>query len=296
MGNKLTRFWGKTKLWCKDHSPDFMFAGGCLAGAGAIIFAIRATRKVDPVISAFKAEVTDIHKKAEEGTIDEQEEAKELTRAYARYAFQLAKLYSPTIVCAALSFIMHHGCTDILGRRNAKLAAAYASLDAAYKAYRAEIEKKYGADEAREIAEPKEAKVDEETGEVIEEGKPEEIGDYGRLFAQGYTYAWQPDGSVNLTFLKAQQAYANQILESRGYLFLHEVYEWLGVKDSDAAHIVGWIWSEKPEHEGDNYVSFGIDNLQNPRVRAFLQGDTDEIWLDFNCQGVILGKIGLNRI
>lgn len=288
---KLSRFFGKTGLWFRQHSPDFMFAGGCIAGAGAIIFAIRSTRKLDPVLSEFENEVKFIHE-----TVEEKDQGKELTKVYLKYAFKLAKLYSPTIVCAALSFILHFGCKDVLGRRNAKLAAAYASLDAAYKAYKAEVEKKYGIAEKQSLEAPREAVVNEETGEVTDEGKPEEIGDYGRLFGEGYSYAWQPDGSVNLTFLKAQQAYANQIFQARGYLFLHEVYEMLGVKDSDAAHIVGWMWSDKLDADGDNYISFGIDNLQNPRVMSFLTGDTNEIWLDFNCQGVILGKIGLAKI
>jgi len=291
MGNKLTRFFGKTSLWFRQHSPDIMFAGGTLAGIGAIIFAIRSTRKLDPVLDAFESEVCHVHE-----TVEEKDQGKELTKVYLKYAFKLAKLYSPTIVCAALSFILNYGCKDILGRRNAKLAAAYASLDAAYKAYKAEVEKKYGIAESQTLAAPKETVFDHETGEVEEEGKPEEIGDYGRLFGEGYSYAWQPDGSVNLTFLKAQQAYANQIFQARGYLFLHEVYEMLGVKDSDAAHIVGWMWSDKADADGDNYISFGIDNLQNPRVMAFLKGETNEIWLDFNCQGVILGRIGLDKI
>lgn len=288
---KLSRFFGKTGLWFRQHSPDFMFAGGCIAGAGAIIFAIRSTRKLDPVLSEFENEVKFIHEE-----VEEKDQGKELTKVYLKYAFKLAKLYSPTIVCAALSFILHFGCKDVLGRRNAKLAAAYASLDAAYKAYKAEVEKKYGIAEKQSLEAPREAVVNEETGEVTDEGKPEEIGDYGRLFGEGYSYAWQPDGSVNLTFLKAQQAYANQIFQARGYLFLHEVYEMLGVKDSDAAHIVGWMWSDSVDADGDNYISFGIDNLQNPRVMSFLTGDTNEIWLDFNCQGVILGKIGLAKI
>ena len=291
MGNKLTRFFGKTGLWFRVHSPDIMFVGGTVAGIGAIIFAIRSTRKLDPILDAFEGEVVQIHE-----TIEEKDQGRELTKVYLKYAFKLAKLYSPTIVCAALSFILNYGCKDILGRRNAKLAAAYASLDAAYKAYKAEIEKKYGIAEAQTLAAPRETVADRDTGEVEDEGKPEEIGDYGRLFGEGYSYAWQPDGSVNLTFLKAQQAYANQIFQARGYLFLHEVYEMLGVKDSDAAHIVGWMWSDRADADGDNYIACGIDNLQNPRVMAFLKGDTNEIWLDFNCQGVILGRIGLQKI
>ena len=269
-----------------------MFAGACVSNVAAFIFAIKATRQVQPVLDDFKENLAHLH----DQVMDEATERKAITKLYAKTAAKLTKLYSPSIVLAALSFVMAYGCKDILGRRNAKLAAAYASLASAYNASMAEVERRYGIAEKQDIKAPRDAVIDEENGEVLDEGKPEEIGDYGRLFAHGYSYAWQPDGSVNLTFLKAQQAYANQILTSRGYLFLHEVYEMLGVRDSDAAHMVGWIWSDKPGHEGDNYVSFGIDNLQNPRVNAFLNGETDEIWLDFNCQGLIIGKIGLSQL
>lgn len=291
----VQRTFGKTKLWVIKNKPEIMYWSGIASGGVSLYYTIKATLKIRPIIDEFNEEVLKIHSDFDEGWIDAAKESKHLTKLYFKTAGKILKLYSPAIGAAALSVALTHGAKSELKARNAKLTAAYAGLEAAYNALSVEARKKYG-DEAEELQKPRERVVDTVTGEVTDEGKPEEVGDYGRLFAEGYSNAWQANNGYNINFLKAQQAYANQILECRGYLFLHEVYAMLGVKDSEAAHLVGWVWSDDPNHNGDNYVSFGIDDIHKPRICAYLQGETDELWLDFNCQGTILDKIGLRKI
>ena len=94
---------------------------------------------------------------------------------------------------------------------------------------------------------------------------------------------------MNLSFLKCQQKYANDLLVAHGYLFLNQVYEMLGIPKTKAGQVVGWIYDKKnPQH--DNYVDFGIYDLHNERKRDFVNGYERSILLDFNVDGDILSR------
>jgi hypothetical protein len=85
-----------------------------------------------------------------------------------------------------------------------------------------------------------------------------------------------------MMFLRAQQTYFNNILISRGHVFLNEVYDALGIDRTEAGAIVGWVIGG-----GDNKIDFGIFDGENPRTRAFVNGYEHSILLDFNVDGVI---------
>lgn len=98
---------------------------------------------------------------------------------------------------------------------------------------------------------------------------------------------WSKNPEWNLLFIKQQQAYANDVLRTRGYLFLNDVLDLLGIPRTKAGAVVGWIYSEDNDI-GDNFVDFGIyaDHNQN-----FINGNDDSALLDFNVDGCILDKI-----
>ena len=84
----------------------------------------------------------------------------------------------------------------------------------------------------------------------------------------------------------AAEFYANDLLKARGRLFLNEVYRMLGIDETKAGQVVGWVYN--PDNPtGDNFVDFGIYNMQRERVRAFVNGYEPNILLDFNVDGVI---------
>ena len=111
----------------------------------------------------------------------------------------------------------------------------------------------------------------------------------------------------NLQFLKNVQAECNKKLRREGHLFLNDVYRMLGMmfptdnggftSDRACGAINGWIWVEDDEGNyigpGDGYVDFGIfDYDDGERKQAFVDGFEDNIWLDFNCDGVMYDLIG----
>ena len=88
-------------------------------------------------------------------------------------------------------------------------------------------------------------------------------------------------------YLRRQQDYANELLKAKGHLYLNEVYEILGMQRSKAGQIVGWVYDEK-QPVGDNFVDFGIYDINKPKNRDFVNGYERTILLDFNVDGNIL--------
>lgn len=113
-----------------------------------------------------------------------------------------------------------------------------------------------------------------------------DISHYARWFdekCQGYCN----DSEYNLMFLKCQQNFANEKLRHRGYLFLNEVYDMLGIPKTVAGRVVGWKYDER-NPVGDNFVDFGIYEDWNA---AFVNGYVDKVLLDFNVDGNIFDAL-----
>lgn len=86
---------------------------------------------------------------------------------------------------------------------------------------------------------------------------------------------WSDNPEYNLVFLKAQQAYANDLLTVRGHLFLNEIYDALGYSRTDIGAVVGW--------RKGSYVVFGTFGVEAEK--------NDPIRLEFNVDGPILDLI-----
>ena len=87
--------------------------------------------------------------------------------------------------------------------------------------------------------------------------------------------------------LKGIQNYCNDVLKTKGHLFLNEAYDKLGIPRTKPGAVVGWIYGEKSPI-GDNFVDFGIRNERN---NDFVNGYTSDCILDFNVDGNILDYI-----
>lgn len=113
------------------------------------------------------------------------------------------------------------------------------------------------------------------------------VSPYARYFDEDST-AWTKNPECNKLFLLTQQNYANEKLKARGYLFLNEVYDMLGLPRTKAGQVIGWMYEEQYPI-GDNYVDFGIfDSKTN---RSFVNGYENSVLLDFNVDGNILDRI-----
>ena len=113
-----------------------------------------------------------------------------------------------------------------------------------------------------------------------------DFSQYTKVFDNGCV-GWTKEPEYNLMFLKGIQDYCNDLLKTKGHLFLNEVYDQLGIPRTKAEAVVGWIYDEKSPI-GDNFVNFGIRNERN---NDFVNGYTTDCILDFNVDGNILDYI-----
>lgn len=302
--NKLTRSYHKVGFTVKKHSPEILLGAGIVGTVVSAVIACRATTKLDSVLSKAKTDINTVHHVVEnpdilppEETYTQEDAKKDLAIIYAKTGVDIAKLYAPAVILGALSITSILASHNILNKRNVALAAAYATVDNGFKEYRNRVIERFGKELDKELKYNIKAKEVEET--VVQEDGTEstvkktvytaetnENSEYARFFDE-YCAGWTKDSEYNLTYLNLQQSQANKMLQERGYLFLNDVYEMLGIPKTKAGQIVGWVYDEK-HPVGDNYVDFGIYDVHNERKRAFVNGYERSILLDFNVDGNIL--------
>ena len=283
----------------KKHSPEILVVVGVAGVVTSTVMACKATTKAGDILEEHKNQMNAIDQvvKMDRNDYTEEDHKKDTTIVYTQTAIKFVKLYSPSIMIGVLSL----GCIiyshNILTKRNAALAAAYATVDRGFKEYRGRVVERFGKELDHELRynikaqEFEKTEVDKKGNEkVVKEtvnvADPNLYSDYARFFDDGCN-GWSKDPEQNLTFLKCQQAYANEKLKANGYLFLNDVYKMLGIPATKAGQIVGWIYDEK-NPIGDNFVDFGLYDMNKPVVRDFVNGYERTILLDFNVDGNIL--------
>lgn len=300
MKEKLMKTYKKVELKAIKHSPEILAGVGVVGVVGSLVMACKATTKLSDVLEESKEQLDKIKEVVADPAYEEkysQDDAKkDTTITYVQTAMKVTKLYAPSVILCASSLGCLLASNNILKKRNAALSAAYMTVDKSFKEYRKRVADRFGEEVEKEIRYNIKAeeitKVDEDGNEVTETVKvmdgtddPNSYSDYARFFDESCA-AWQNDAEYNLTFLKAQQQYANDLLKAKGRLFLNEVYRMLGIDETKAGQVVGWVYN--PDNPtGDNFVDFGIYNMQRERVRAFVNGYEPNILLDFNVDGVI---------
>jgi hypothetical protein len=178
------------------------------------------------------------------------------------------------------------------------LAAAYKGLDESFKSYRKNIIDEYGEAVDFKASHKFDDVIDvtctDEDGnpvaKTVNSIDPSNMSIYSILWDEMYSTEWTPNPNTNKMILLGKQKYWTDVLNTRGYVHLDEVYRDLGVWDRigegqrKAATAVGWVHGC-----GDNFVSFGIEeNVVNSRAKAdFVNGFEPSVLLDFNVDGVI---------
>lgn len=299
---KLVRNANHTKLILKKYKPDILLIGGTVGLIAGTALMCKASRKIDEVLEGPKQDLDDL--KMEHATdieYSDSEFRKDKATLYFHAGIEVAKLYAPGAVIWGLSYGMIFASNRELKKRNAGLAAAYAAIDTAFKFYRNNVREELGEDADRRFRygikqeEVEVTEVDEKTGKEKKKKvkadviRPGTYSQYARFFDES-CYNWCPESEYNLTYLTVLEANANQLLKTRGHLFLNEVYDMLGIPRTEAGQVVGWIYDDK-NPIGDNCVDFGIFNKNREPNRAFVNGTEAVILLDFNVDGNILDMI-----
>lgn len=304
---KANRLVHNAGLKIKKHSPEILMVAGIAGTVASTVIACKATTKVGEILDSTKEMVDIIHDGMENGEINgveytEDDGKKDLTITYAQTGVKLLKLYAPAIALGTLSITSIVAGHKILKKRNVALAAAYAVVDKGFKNYRKNVVDRFGeeldnelrygikAKEIEEVVTDKKGKekVEKKTVNVVDEDAVSQFSEYARFFDETCG-AYEKDPEYNLMFLRKQQEWANELLRSRGHVFLNEVYDMLGIQRTKAGQVVGWIYNSDDKYS-DHYIDFGIYN-GGERSRAFVNGYEKAILLDFNVDGVIYDMI-----
>jgi hypothetical protein len=289
----------KAVMKLKKHSPEILVVAGIAGTVVSAVLACKATTKVAEILDETKGTLDTIHEGMETGAINGQEYTnedgkKDTVVVYAQTGMKLAKLYGPAIILGTLSITSILASNNILRKRNVALGAAYAAIDKSFKEYRGRVIERFGEQVDTELKYGIKAKkfeeieVDPETGKekkvkkTVMVADPNLQSDYAVYFdSKSRNYETNPD--YNRMFLKAQQSFANDKLQTRGHLFLNEVLDDLDLPRTPAGQIVGWT-KDGP----DGYVNFRIVEVE----RETEDGRHEPaLLLDFNVEGNIWEKM-----
>lgn len=288
--NAISQKVGRQILKTSKHSPSILFGVGVVSMVGTVVTASRATLQLEDTLEEIEKKKATAKNLLGHNLENYTEESykHDMVVLHSRGAMAVAKLYAPAIGLGVLSIVAFTSSHVILTKRNAALVAAYGALDKAFNEYRDRVEKKFGKEVENEIRyDLQDEKVkDEETGKIKTVKQPNGTSIYARFFDE-YCPNWSPEGEYNRIFLQAAQNYANDLLLSRGHVFLNEIYDNLGMERSRAGAVVGWVLSD----DGDNFIDFGIFDRNRDGARDFVNGREGSILLDFNVDGVIYDKI-----
>lgn len=291
----LTRAIGAVKLASKAHAPTIMVVSGVVSMGAAVITASKQTLKVEDVLAKHTPDLEKIHQgeSLQLESYNSDVARSDRFRVYARAGFDLARVYAvPAILFVGGAGLVFGGHRVML-KRNATLAIAFTSVSNAFAKYRENVRQEFGheADQAmmtgyqiKEVIDPKTGKV-----ETINARDWDGVVNdpYARVFDQATSTMWRPDLVLNQQVCRLQQKFAQERLIREGHLYLSDVYDSLGIPQSDTSRVVGWKICKLDDGSRDiPFVDFGLDK---PIPDDWKFSQEKAIYLDFNCQGLIVG-------
>ena len=305
VSTSAARFAGKAEFTIKKNSPEILLGAGIVGFVGTIVLACRATCRADEVLEFHRRKIKDINDAKEIADADPEGEMSydvEIYRQdkvirYLKTTGSLVKLYAPTVAVGTLSLACILTSRNIMQKRYLGVVAAYNGVSAAFEEYRKRVRDEYGEDLDKHFrygTTYDELPVYDENGkktkdkEQVEKTETEMVmpTDDSCRFFDSSNPNWDKNPTFSMMWLRGQQNILNDILHTRGHVFLNEVYDALGFPHTPQGAVLGWI-----DGEGDNCIDFGLYDQNKENVRRFVNGVDNVIMLEFNHDGVIWDKI-----
>lgn len=302
--NKLGAPVNKVAFACKKHSPEILIVAGCVGVVTSTIMACKATTKLSTLLEETKETAKTIHETVERAenvhdVIYSKDDAQsDLRIVYTQSAVKVAKLYAPAVILGTLSLASIVTSNTILRKRASALAAAYAAIDTSFKEYRGRVVDRFGAEVDHELRHNIQSKEIEKTivdgkgkektvTETIKVADPNLTSDYAVYFTSQTSAYFEENWDYNMSFIKAREAYYNTMLPIKQVITLNEVLESLGMEQTKAGMVVGWMY-DKNNTESDNYIDFRVNEVYLENGDGTYQ---KTITLDFNVDGNIFTRL-----
>lgn len=279
----------KIKTKTNHQAPNILFYLGLVGMVGTVATGIQGAYKFGFAATDYENGMRVINEEAEAGRLSEKQ-VKEMKRdQYKETAVEAVKCFGPTLVLGIATVGCLTKSHNMLNNRIAGLSAAYGTLQTQFMNYRERVREEVGADKEYELyRDPKQetVKVKDKDGNVKDlEVEIDDAGGYKFLFDEVSSNNWSSDPGYNRIFLQAQENYANDLLASRGHVFLNDIFDGLGMQRTAAGSVVGWIAEEEA------HVDFGLRNPGYEPNDLFWADEESSIRLNFNVQGVIFDKL-----
>ena len=218
----------------------------CLGGVGVVattITAVKATPKAIRLI--------------EEAELEKGEELTKWEKVKI-----IAPGYIPTVGLGISTIACIFGAHILNRNQQAALMSAYALVDQSYKDYRRKLKELYGEE------------VDREVREAIAIEKAEDVGVRGSYLGTNCDLALEENNGEPQVFYDEHsgryfESTIEQVLTAeyhlnrnyilRGYSYLNEFYEFLGIEETDYGSVLGWA----PNDEGMYWIDFNHRKLES---------------------------------
>ncbi len=300
---KINNMTGKMGLIIKKNAPEYLLGAGVVGFIGTVVLACKATTSAEEVLDRHREKIDEIKKavdilnnpnieKKPEDELFDPNRAKVVV--YANTIKDFGKLYAPTIAAGSLTLACFFKSYNIMKTRYLGVVAAYNLVSSAFEDYRNNVREELGEEADRRfrygIHEADVTTIDDNgknknKKEVVKTVEIDGPSQYAVVFDKNCA-EWDSNNIYNLKWLRANETAANDILNTRGHIFLNEVYDMIGLPHTKAGAVVGWI-----KGQGDGYVDFGLYDPDNESHIRYVNGDESNILLDFNVDGIIFDKI-----
>lgn len=264
------------------HKGLIMTVAAGLFEVGAVVTTAKQTIKAEKVLAPANEKITKIKSDMENtelilnNKVNIEESKKEIRKIQRDTFISLAKIYAVPSIMTMLSLTCIGGSYKVMRDKQIALAGAYMTLDKSFKAYRDRVKQRFGEDAEKDVYEnahyEHKTQVNPETGEV------EELDELVRKVGDGGTYnlvydascgTWSRNGRTNWNTLMTIQKQLNLDLERKGFVFLSDVIDALGMNlgtiDKDllaASRVVGWVW-DPFDSERKSVILLGISDEYN---------------------------------
>lgn len=309
------------RMFIKDHEAAIEVGTGIACFALSVAMAAKAGIKTKAIMEEYNNErikkevnlhsgvvtIVDADNQTEIVQYTEEDHKKEIRKLKLHTAGKIALAWTPSLLGFAggtgLVLRSHH----VMVKSNLALAAALKTSEETLEKYRAKMGEKIGKEEEQKIYEGREEKKVKAKLECLQ-GTP--LSPYSRLMSRD-TLSRNGDWcdsseDYNYKRVKEGERWANKRLRTHGRVTFNDVLEWLGLEISEDGDVVGWKLEKYGGKTPEDGIIFNIHrqvggNINETRYVKDEWTDSlikaaDPFWLDFNCEGCILGNSTLRKL